>query len=201
MLIPASVAAYVHDGGIRRAANEMFRIPDDGILEGLDWSELARFYGARLATRQLECEWAIFALSAWNEVWGGLLDHWTPLSPDEQSSGDYDAGLDLASLKDTSDESLWFGRIFTKGPWTFYASLFAIPKVGLRIKVACESDATNVDFTDIASAADEFGYWMADATARLDADAFDPTTLRTAAALAVGIADARCALRGRKSKT
>jgi hypothetical protein len=201
MLIPASVAAYVHDGGIRRAANEMLRIPDDGILEGLDWSELARFYGARLAARQLECEWAIFGLSAWDAVWAGLLDHWTPLSPDEQTSGDYDAGLDLTSLKDTDDESLWFGRIFTKGVWTFYASLFAIPKVGLRIKVACESGEDVVDFTKIAPAADQFGNWMADATARLDVDALDQTALRTAATLAVEIADARCAMRRRRSKT
>jgi hypothetical protein len=200
MLIPASVAAYVHDGGIRRAANEMFRIPDDGILEGLDWSELARFYGARLATRQLECEWAIFGISAWNEVWGGLLDHWTPLSPDEQSSGDYAAGLDLASLKDTDDESLWFGRIFTKGSWTFSASLFAIPKVGLRIKVACESDKVDIRFTDIAPAADQFGNWMPEAAARMDVEAIDPTRLRNAANLAVGIADARCTV-GRRSRT
>lgn len=191
MLIPPSVAAYVHDGGIRRAANEMIGITDQRILEGLDWSELTRFYRAQLATRQLECEWAMFGLTIWNEVWGGLLDHWTALTPDEQTNGDYEAGLNLASLSDTDDDSLWFGRIFTKGPWTFYASLSAIPMVGLRVKVACESARANVSFKDIAPSPDAFDNWNPTTAIPLDTDRIDPVALRDVARIAVGIADAR----------
>lgn len=191
MLIPPSIAAYVHDGGMRRAANEMIKISDQGILEGLDWSELARFYRAQLAVRQLECEWAMFGLAAWNEVWGGLLDHWTALSPDEQTSGDYDAGLSLASLKDTDDESLWFGRLFTNGPWTLYASLSAVPMLGMRIKVACESARVDVVFKEIAPNADAFGNWTPKVAVPLDEEQFDPEPLRDVARLAVGIADTR----------
>ncbi|MEG8027722.1 hypothetical protein [Sphingomonas aerolata] len=191
MLIPESVAAYVHDGGVRRAAKEMIRISDGDILDGLDWSELARFYRAQLATRQLECEWAMFGLAVWSDVWGGLLDHWTALSPDEQTGGGYDARLNLASLSDTHDGSLWFGRIFTTGPWTFYASVAAIPMVGLKIKVACQSARANISFKDIAVLPDEVENWTPSMAIPLDTDRIDVGPLRDLARRAVEIADSR----------
>jgi hypothetical protein len=189
VLIPASVRAYVHDGGIRRAIRELMDLPSDQILEGLGWSELARFYRAQLAARQLESEWAVFALDLWEEVWGGLLDHWTALTPDEQMINENDVGLDLAALSDADDHSLWFGRLFTKGSFTFYASLSALPSSGLRLKVSCENDSRSIGFADLGATSDEYANWTSDLTLPLDREATDPAPLREIAAAAVRIAD------------
>lgn len=160
MEIPQSVREYVTDGGVRRAVNELLRIADGDILEGLEWSELERFYRAQLAARQLESEWAIFGIFAWQEIWNGLLAHWDELSPDQQHHGNIDAGLSVSDLRGTDDESLWFGRVFTSGTWKFWAAISAIPSAGLVLKVACASGKDELVFQDIARRADEIGNWV-----------------------------------------
>lgn len=190
MDVPASVAAYVEDGGIRRAVDELLDLGEDGVLEGLDRSELGRFYRAQLAARQLASEWAVFGLDAWTAVWGGLLDHWTALSPDEQSRSDCDAALDLVSLRDTNDGSLWFGRLFTRGVWTLHVAVAAVPTVGLRIKMSCEtSSRRRVAFSGLAPAPDDIGNWVPEPSAALTAGPFEPGRLVVLARQAVVIAD------------
>jgi len=189
VLIPESVSAFVHDGGIRRAVRELIDLPTDEIFDGMAWSELARFYRAQLAARQLESEWAVFALDLWNAVWGGLLDHWTALTPDEQMMSDADVGLNLASLSDTDDGSLWFGRLFTTRSSTFYASLGALPSSGLRLKVSCEKGDRSIAFTNLGAVPDEYGNWTSHLALPLDAGEIDPAPLRELAAAALRIAD------------
>ncbi|GAA3710617.1 hypothetical protein GCM10022268_19620 [Sphingomonas cynarae] len=200
MLIPESVAAYVHDGGIRRAVKELIGLNPDEILDGMAWGELARFYRAQLATRQLEAEWGVFALEAWDAVWGGLLDHWKSLSPDEQMVAEADVGVNLASLSDTDDNSLWFGRLFTSRNFTFYASLAAVPESGLRLKVSCDRNERSVGFADLAAVLDDVGNWTPSLALPLDGGEIDPSSLREIAARAVGIADEATAPR-RKART
>lgn len=189
MLIPESVAAYVHDGGIRRAVKELIGLDPGEILDGMAWGEIARFYRAQLAARQLEAEWGVFALDAWEAIWGGLLDHWKSLSPDEQMAADADVGVNLASLSDTDDGSLWFGRLFTTRNFTFYASLAAVPASGLRLKVSCDRNERPVSFTDLAAAPDDVGNWTPALTLPLDGGEIEPSSLRKIAARAVEIAD------------
>lgn len=201
MQVPESVRAYVDQGGIRRAVRELLALGDTDLLEGLEWSELDRFYRAQLAARQLSLEWASFGLSAWAAVWGGLLEHWTALSPDEQTAGDYEAGLGPASLLDTHDGSLWFGRIFTMSSWTLYATVTAVPSQGLKLKVSCNAGKREVSFRDMVAELDEIDNWVSIAIASLDAADFDPAELRTAARRAVEIADAQVAASARKVQT
>ena len=189
MQTPDSLRAYVADGAIRRAASELLDLGDDGILEGLGWDELERFYRAQLAARQLISDWAVFAIPAWKGIWGGLLDHWTALTPDQQCNGGYDAELSLGSLRGTDDDSLWFGRIFTRGAWTFFAAVAALPSAGLRIKVSCESTNRGVRFQEIASGADDNGNWVPKLASPLDESRFDPAGLREIAKRCVEIAD------------
>lgn len=200
MLIPKSVAAYVHDGGIRRAVKELIGLDPDEILDGMAWGELARFYRAQLAARQLEAEWGVFALEAWEAVWGGLLDHWRSLSPDEQMAVDADVGVNLASLSDTDDGSLWFGRLFTSRNFTFYASLAAVPPSGLRLKVSCDRNERPVSFANLDAALDDLGNWTPSLALPLDGGEIDLSPLREMAACAVRIADEATAPR-RKAAT
>lgn len=188
MRVPESVRAFVTEGVVRRAAEELLKLSDAKILEGLAWEELGRFYRAQLAARQFQSEWAIFAVEAWNGIWGGLLDHWHALSPDDQTDGGYDAGLGLASLLDTGDDSLWFGRIFTRGSWILYASLSAVPGQGLRMKVACEGGRHPIAFPEIAPAPDEIGSWVSIVAVPMSEPELDPS-LRDIARLAVEVAD------------
>lgn len=189
MLIPDSVVTYVYDGGIRRAVRELISLGPDEILDGMAWGELARLYRAQLAARQLEAEWGVFALDAWEAVWGGLLDHWKPLSPDEQMAANADVGVNLASLSDTDDGSLWFGRLFTSRDLTFYASLAAVPASGLRLKVSCDRNERSVNFADLDAAADDVGNWTPSLAVPLDGGEIEPSPLREIAARAVRIAD------------
>lgn len=186
--VPESIASFVHEGAIRRAVREVLKIPGDRVLEGLDWSELERFYRAQLAARQLEAEWAIFGLSAWTAIWADLLTDWTALTPDEQEEGDYDAKLGVSSLRDTLDESLWFGRVLRKGSWTLWASVAAIPSVGLSIRIACQNAARSVGFGLIAPSADEVGNWTPSTTLILNEGDVDPAPLREVAQRAIEIA-------------
>ncbi len=197
MLIPESVAAYVHDGGIRRAVKELIGLDPDEILDGMAWGELARFYRAQLAARQFEAEWGVFALDAWDAIWGGLLDHWKSLSPDEQMAADADVGVNLASLSETDDGSLWFGRLFTSRNFTFYASLAAVPASGLRLKVSCDRNERPVSFANLDAALDDVGNWTPALALPLDGGEIDPSPLREIAAQAVRIADEAAAPRAR----
>lgn len=198
MLIPTSVSTYVSDGGMRRAVRELISLPSEDILDGLAWSELARFYRAQLAARQLETEWAVFAMDLWEAVWGGLLEHWSALSPDEQMANYDDVGLNLASLSDTDDHSLWFGRLFTRASFTLYASLSAVPSCGLRLKVSCENNARSIKFSALGAVADEHGNWTSNLAIPLDANDVDPSPLRQIAAAAVRVADEGIAPRRRQ---
>lgn len=198
MLIPASVRAYVHDGGIRRAVRELVSLPSNDLLDGLAWSELSRFYRARLAARQLECDWGVFAIDVWNSVWGGLLDGWTAFTPDEQMSNEADVGVDLDSLLRTPDDSLWFGRMFSRGGATFYAAIAAVPMEGLKAKISCDRAGPSVSFAALGAVTNEDDNWTVDLTLPLDGDKIDPGPLREKAAAAVRIADAMTTPRGRR---
>lgn len=196
MLIPESVTAYVHDGGIRRAVREIIGLGPDEILDGVAWSELGRFYRAQLAARQLESEWATFALDAWEAIWGGLLDHWTALTPDEQMAYDADVGINLASLTDTDDDSLWFGRMFTSRSFHLYASLSATPSKGLRLKVSCDKADRPIAFGQLGPTKDEYDDWTSDLAVPLNETDIDLQPLRALAEAAVKIADDGSAPRG-----
>lgn len=189
MLIPESIIAFIHDGGIRRAVKEFIDLPTDEILDGMAWGELERFYQAQLAARQLESESAVFAIGLWDAVWGGLLDHWTALTPDEQMMSEADVGLTLASLSDTDDGSLCFGRLCTSRSSTFYASLGALPSSGLRLKVSCEKGGRSIAFTDLGAIPDEYGNWTSHLALPVDSGEVDPAPLRELAAAALRIAD------------
>lgn len=189
MEVPDSVKAYVGDPGIRRAARELLALGDGGVLDGLEWGELDRFYRAQLAARQLASEWAILGNAIWHRVWGGLLDRWTAVTPDDQNAGNYDAGLDLVSLLDTDDGSLWFGRVFTSGAWTFYATVTAVPGQGVKLKVSCAGAKRVVSFTDVAPAPDEIDNWVSEAVARVEGSNIDLADLRQVAAGAVATAE------------
>jgi hypothetical protein len=193
MQVPESVQAYFADGGVRRAVCQLLEISrDEQILEGLGWSELERFYRAQMAARQFESDWAIFGLRAWEDIWNGLLGNWTALSPDDQMDPQHEAALNLSSLTDTGDDSLWFGRLFAKGSWLFYASLWGVPAAGLKIKVACVNGKRSVRFSEIADAADELGNWEPDVAVSVAAAEVDLTALREVAQQAAEIADAEC---------
>jgi hypothetical protein len=190
MQVPDSVQAYFADGGVRRAVSELLKISRSGeILEGMEWSDLERFYRAEMAARQLESEWAIFALKAWEHVWGGLLGHWTGLSPDEQMAPQHQAGLNLSGLTDNGDGSLWFGRVFTKDSWLFYASLWGVPGTGLQIKISCGKGRRQVTFSELAVTVNENGNWEPDAAVSLTGAGVDLSPLRTVAERACEIAD------------
>lgn len=197
MEIPQSVREYVTDGSVRRAVNELLRIPADGILDGLEWSELERFYRAQLAARQLESEWAIFGILAWQEIWGGSLSHWDELSPDQQNEGNFDAGLSISELRDTGDDSLWFGRVFTSGAWTFWGAISAIPGAGLALKVACAAGNRSVAFHELAQRVDGNENWISPPLS-LSEDALDIGALRLFAKQAVETADRELAQPGKK---
>lgn len=188
--VPASLTAFVYEGGIRRATRELFDLSDKRVLEGLDWREIKRFYRAQMAARQCVSEWAIFATDAWELIWGGLLDHWIALTPDEQiGNPDYDASLSLASLTEPDDGSLWFGRVFRRGSRVFYAAICAFPAAGLKIKVSCESGSKSIKFTEIAEGPDDTGNWAPSVVVPLDVSPTDLQALRTVAQRAVEIAD------------
>lgn len=180
MQIPKSVSAYVEDAGLRRAVVTLRDVGSDGLLDGLDWAELPRFYSALQAARQVETEWAIFACALWDRVWGGLLDTWRALTPDEQRAADASAGVNVASLLETSDDGLWFGRMFVSGGWTLYAAVAAVPVRGLVVKVACDAASRSTRFPTVSDRPDEIGYWTS-APAALREGGTDFETLRSVA--------------------
>lgn len=201
VLIPDSVLTYLHDGGIRRAVRSLIDLEEDAILDGLDWSELSRFYRAQLAARQLQAEWGLLALELWNAIWGGLLDHWQPLSLDEQMAHEEDVKLHVASLCDVEDGGLWFGRLFTKGDFTFYANLLAVPSSGLRLQFSCDSYKRSLKFPELdATKETDDDYWKARMILPLDKAEVDIAPLRDLAAAAVRIAD-EAILPRRRAKT
>lgn len=195
MGVPQSVRDYLYDGSIRRAINELIGISDKRVLDGLEWRELRTFYRAQLAARQFESEWAIFGVEAWDAVWGDLLSDWTPLSIDQQIGGDYDSGLSLADLRYTDDGSLWFGRVFERGSWTFYPYLWGLLEKGLTVSVALVGSRKS-EFPGFTL---QGGNWMAAEVASLDGEAADLSTLRSVAKGALEAANSQIAASGRRS--
>lgn len=179
MDVPQSIRDYIVDPSVRRAINLLFKLADeDTILDGLEWGELQAYYRAQLAARQFESEWGIFGLRAWGYIWGGLLENWKPLSPSEQTQDNqYDARLSLSGLRDTGDESLWFGRVFARGPWVFFASMYATPHLGLQLAVQCYGGNRNLRFPQVAAEPDPNDNWLSAAVA-LDHDTVDLSPLR-----------------------
>ena len=184
MIIPESVSAYLHDAGTRRAINGLRDVGAGDILDGLEWSELPRFYRALQAARQFETEWAILGCELWEATWSGLLPGWHSLSPDEQISGDYDAGLAIEDLLDTGDGSLWFGRVLTARGWTLYAAVVGVPGQGFVVKVSCATNTRATKFLSIAAGPDDIGNWVS-APVATEEGAIDTNTLRAIAAQAV----------------
>jgi hypothetical protein len=183
MKMPESVTTYLTDGGSRRAITGLRNLGGAGVLDGLEWSELPRFYRAMQATRQFETDWAIAACSLWELVWGGLLVGWQPLSPDEQVQGAYDAGLAIDELLETGDGSLWFGRVFTYRGWTLGATISAVPAAGIVVKATCETDTRSTRFLSLCASADAIGCWSS-RPVEIDNGVVDTAALRAIAAAA-----------------
>ena len=101
--VPESVHAYVTDSVARTAVDTLLESETHPKDEDLGWDKLADFQRAVLAAHQVRCEYAVFLIELWDEVWKPCFE-----------SG-FGASLERRTITDTEE---WCEQPFTpSGIW------------------------------------------------------------------------------------
>jgi hypothetical protein len=67
------LAKYYSDNAVRTAVETLLSTSGDAIPDHLEWDELRSYYSAVLSAYQIQYEYSIFLMDAWEAIWGEAL--------------------------------------------------------------------------------------------------------------------------------
>lgn len=91
--VPESVLTYFEQSAVETAVDLLLTGKEPKVPDNLRWDEVASFYRACLAARQVQAEFALLTEELWRAIWHAAPTDWKPRAPADPERPDLGVGI------------------------------------------------------------------------------------------------------------